>query len=202
MARVSFWSCPLPHPSGPGGVPRLTTSAVASVDSIGRRADAYWQVASSNCPGKRSRRRRCLVGERELCVGAGLERFKLAQRRRERCLASRVPLSRRISSPLRPYWRPPRPRERASRHAPEQPRRPPHSARIAPGGKLNWGRVVWRDDHPHPDPRLVEQFLRKVVGHPHAPIRQSYSANGPKPSSRAKFSQGSWDATANRVATV
>ena len=41
------------------GVPRLTTSAVASVDSIGRRADAYWQVASSNCPGKRSRRRRC-----------------------------------------------------------------------------------------------------------------------------------------------
>ena len=26
------------------GVPRLTTSAVASVDSIGRRADAYWQL--------------------------------------------------------------------------------------------------------------------------------------------------------------
>src|SRR6516225_7103128 len=32
---------------------RLTTSAVASVDSIGRRADAYWQVGSPNCAGKK-----------------------------------------------------------------------------------------------------------------------------------------------------
>src|SRR5215467_4834237 len=39
--------------------PRLTTSAVASVDSIGRRADVYWEVGSSNCAGKRSRSRRC-----------------------------------------------------------------------------------------------------------------------------------------------
>src|SRR5262244_193763 len=31
------------------------TSAVASVDSIGRRADAYWQVGSSSCAGKKSR---------------------------------------------------------------------------------------------------------------------------------------------------
>ena len=37
---------------------RLTTSAVAA-DSIGRRADAYCQVGSSNCAGKRSRSRRC-----------------------------------------------------------------------------------------------------------------------------------------------
>ena len=36
------------------GVLRLITSAVASVDSIGRRADAYRQVGSSNCAGKRS----------------------------------------------------------------------------------------------------------------------------------------------------
>jgi hypothetical protein len=40
------------------GVPRLTTSAVASVDSIGPRADAYSQIGSSNCAGKRSRSRR------------------------------------------------------------------------------------------------------------------------------------------------
>src|SRR6516164_3597474 len=31
----------------------------------------------------------CLVGEHELCVGAGLEPFKLAQRRRERCCLAR-----------------------------------------------------------------------------------------------------------------
>jgi len=38
-------------------------------------------------------------------------------------------------------------------------------------GKLDRGRVVGRDDHPHPDPRLVEQLLRKVVGHSHAAVR-------------------------------
>ena len=38
-------------------------------------------------------------------------------------------------------------------------------------GKLDRGRVVRRDDHPHTDPRLVEQLLRKVVGHPHAAVR-------------------------------
>jgi hypothetical protein len=31
--------------------------------------------------------------------------------------------------------------------------------------KLDRGRVVRRDDHPHPDPRLVEQLLRKAVRH-------------------------------------
>src|SRR4029077_1726535 len=38
-----YWQ---PHCGRPPtrGVRRLTTSAVASVDSIGRRADAYWQV--------------------------------------------------------------------------------------------------------------------------------------------------------------
>src|SRR5262249_52375933 len=44
------------HPEQPCGLRaacRLTTSAVASVDSIGRRADAYWQVGSSNCAGKK-----------------------------------------------------------------------------------------------------------------------------------------------------
>src|SRR6516164_11620822 len=38
-------------------------------------------------------------------------------------------------------------------------------------GKLDRGRAVRRDDHPHPDPRLVEQVLREVVGHPHAAVR-------------------------------
>ena len=41
------------------GVPRLTTSVVASVDSIGRRADVYCQVGSSNWAEKRSRSRCC-----------------------------------------------------------------------------------------------------------------------------------------------
>ena len=51
------------RPCGPTrGVPRLTTSAVASVDNIGRRADAHRQVGSSNCAGKRSRSRRCPSG--------------------------------------------------------------------------------------------------------------------------------------------
>ena len=43
------------------GVPGLTTSVVASVDSIGPRADAYSQIGSSNCAGKRGRSRRCPV---------------------------------------------------------------------------------------------------------------------------------------------
>ena len=38
-------------------------------------------------------------------------------------------------------------------------------------GKLDRRRVVRRDDHPHPDPRLVEQLLRKIVGHPYAAVR-------------------------------
>jgi hypothetical protein len=38
-------------------------------------------------------------------------------------------------------------------------------------GKLDRGRVVRRDDHPHTDPRLIEQLLGKVVGHPHAAVR-------------------------------
>ena len=50
------------RPCGPTrGVPRLTTSAVAS-HSIGPRAGAYRQVGSSNCAGKRSRSRRCPNG--------------------------------------------------------------------------------------------------------------------------------------------
>ena len=46
------------HSEGPRGltrVPGLTTSVVASVDSIGSRADTHSQVGSSNCAGKRSR---------------------------------------------------------------------------------------------------------------------------------------------------
>ena len=38
-------------------------------------------------------------------------------------------------------------------------------------GKLDRGRVVRRDDHPHPHPRLVEQLLGKAVGHPNAAMR-------------------------------
>ena len=94
-------------------------------------------------------------------------------------MLSRAPLSRRPSSPRRPPWRPPRPRGRASRRAPAQPRRPPRSARTAPGGKLDRGRVVRRDDHPHPDPRLVEQLLRKAEGHPHAAVRGRIAGQRP-----------------------
>ena len=38
-------------------------------------------------------------------------------------------------------------------------------------GKRHRGRVVRRDDHPHPDPRLVEHLLGKTVGHPYAAVR-------------------------------
>ena len=46
-------------------------------------------------------------------------------------------------------------------------------------GKLDRGRVVRRDDHPHPDPRLVEQLLRKAVGHPHAAVRGRIAGQRP-----------------------
>ena len=46
-------------------------------------------------------------------------------------------------------------------------------------GKLDRSRVVRRDDHPHPDPRLVEQLLRKAEGHAHAAVRGRISGQRP-----------------------
>ena len=39
--------------------------------------------------------------------------------------------------------------------------------------KLDGSCVVRGNDHPHPDPRLVEQLLRKAVRHPYAAVRGS-----------------------------
>ena len=38
-------------------------------------------------------------------------------------------------------------------------------------GKIDRGWIVRRDDHPHPDPRLVEHLIGKAEGHPHAAVR-------------------------------
>ena len=38
-------------------------------------------------------------------------------------------------------------------------------------GKIDRGWIVRRDDHPHPDPRLVEHPIGKAEGHPHAAVR-------------------------------
>ena len=46
-------------------------------------------------------------------------------------------------------------------------------------GKLDRGCVVRRDDHPHPDPRLVEQLLGKAEGHPHAAVRGRITGQRP-----------------------
>ena len=38
-------------------------------------------------------------------------------------------------------------------------------------GKIDRGWIVRRDDHPHPDPRLVVYLIGKAEGHPHAAVR-------------------------------
>ena len=110
------------------------------------------------------------MGERELGVGAGLERFQLAQRRRERrCLARR-----RRGGFLRLVGRPggllglAGERLGTRRDSREGLGLRDEQRRV---GKLDRGRIVRRDDHPHPDPSLVEQLLGKLVGHPHAAVR-------------------------------
>ena len=46
-------------------------------------------------------------------------------------------------------------------------------------GELDRLGVVRRDDHPHADPRLVEQLLGKAIGHPHAAVRGRISGQRP-----------------------
>ena len=46
-------------------------------------------------------------------------------------------------------------------------------------GKIDRGSVVRRDDHPHPDPRLVEQLLGKAVGHADAAVRGRIAGQWP-----------------------
>ena len=119
-----------------------------------------------------------LVGGRELGVGAGLELFQLAQRRRERCgLARRcrggfLRLVGRLGG-LRGLAG-----ERLGpRRSGRDGLRVRHEQRRV--GKLDRRGVVRRDDHPHPDPRLVEQLLRKAVGHPHAAVRGRIAGQRP-----------------------
>ena len=94
-------------------------------------------------------------------------------------MPSRAPLWRQLSSPRRPLWRPRRPRERASRRAPARPRWPQLRHREATDEKIRPARVVRRDDHPHPDPRLVEQLFRKSEWHPHAAVRGGIAGQRP-----------------------
>ena len=46
-------------------------------------------------------------------------------------------------------------------------------------GKIDRGWIVRRDDHPHPDPRLVEQLIGKAEGHPHAAVRGRIAGQRP-----------------------
>ena len=46
-------------------------------------------------------------------------------------------------------------------------------------GELDRLRVVRRDDHPHADPRLVEQLLGKAERHPHAAVRGRIAGQRP-----------------------
>ena len=119
-----------------------------------------------------------LLGERELGVGAGLEQFQLAQRHRERRrrarrdgggalrLVGRLVGLRRLAG------------ERfGARRRVRESLRVRHEQRRM--GKLDRLRVVRRDDHAHADPRLVEQPLRKAIGHPHAAVRGRISGQRP-----------------------
>ena len=116
------------------------------------------------CGGER------LLGARELGVGAGLELFQLAERRRERCCLARRcrgGFLRLVGRPgglrgLAGEWLGPRRSGRDGLRVRHEQRRV---------RKLDRSRVVRRDDHPHPDLRLVEQLLRKAERHPHAAMR-------------------------------
>jgi hypothetical protein len=46
-------------------------------------------------------------------------------------------------------------------------------------GKLDRLNVVRRDDHAHADPYLVEQLVRKAIGHAHAAVRGGISGQRP-----------------------
>ncbi len=46
-------------------------------------------------------------------------------------------------------------------------------------GNIDRGRIVRRDDHPHPDPRLAEHPVGKAEGHPHAAVRGRIAGQRP-----------------------
>ena len=124
------------------------------------------------CGGER------LVGRSEFGVGAGLEPFQLAQRRRERCCRA----WRCRGGFLRLDGRPGGLGGFASERLGTR-RRSGDGLRVRYEerrvGKLDRSRVDRRYDHPHPDPRLVEQLLRKAKGHPHAAVRRRISGQRP-----------------------
>jgi hypothetical protein len=111
-----------------------------------------------------------LVGGGEFGVGAGLEPLQFAQRRRQRrrlarrtrygfpgfvgCLGGLLGLAGERLGPGR--------RGRDGLRLRHEQRRM---------GELDRLGVIRRDDHAHPDPRLVEQLLGKAKGHPHAAVR-------------------------------
>ena len=111
-----------------------------------------------------------LVGGREFGIGAGLERFQLAQRRSERCRLARrcrgnfLCLVGRLCGLRGLAGERLNPRRRSG----DGLRFRDEKRRV---GKLDRGWIVRRDDHPHPDPRLVEQLIGKAEGHPHAAVR-------------------------------
>ena len=120
-----------------------------------------------------------LVGGREFGIGAGLERCQLAQRRRERrCLARRgrgsfLRLGRRP-------WRLPRPRGRASRPAPAQPRWPPRFGTRSAGwekstGAGSSGAMITRI----PIRVLLNSLSAKPKGIRTQPCEAAYPGNGP-----------------------
>ena len=111
-----------------------------------------------------------LVRRCEFRIRALLRRFEIAQRRRERCGFARrqrcgsfrlVVSPRRLRRLTRERLRP-RARRRQRLRVRHQQRRV---------GKRNRSGVVRRDDHPHSDPRPVEQPLRKTERQPHAAVR-------------------------------
>ena len=124
------------------------------------------------CGGER------LVGRREFGVGAGLESFQLAQRRVKRCCRARRCRGGFLRLDGRPRGLGGFAGERLGtrRRSRDGLRLRGEERRV---GKLDRGRVDRRYDHPHPEPRLVEQLLRKAKGHPHAAVRRRISGQRP-----------------------
>jgi hypothetical protein len=114
----------------------------------------------------------------ELSVGASLEPLQLAQRRRQRCRLARRFRGGflRLVGHLGGLGRLAGERLGLGRRGRDSlPVR--HEQRRM--GELDRLGVVRRDDHPHPDPRLVEQLLGKAIGHPHATVRGRISGQRP-----------------------
>ncbi len=113
--------------------------------------------------------RGCSLGGRKVAIGAVLEEPELAQRRREhRRLARgrRRGLFRLVGGVGGVLG------VSCERRRPRRSQRQRILARREERGvrKLHRRRVDGRDDHPHPDPCLVEQLFRKAVGHPDAAV--------------------------------